>query len=126
MKIALGADHAGYELKRTLETYLAKLGHTVLNQGVDSLDPADYPDYAKKVAQAVASAHASMRWPAAQAAGCNMSSRPKEGSPAWVKCFAACQRRNAPSEPAAVIATHAIIAAPTSLRRARRPARRRR
>ena len=58
MKIALGADHAGYELKRALEPFLTKLGHTVLNMGVDSLDPADYPDYAKKVALAVSSGKA--------------------------------------------------------------------
>jgi ribose 5-phosphate isomerase B len=58
MKIALGADHAGYELKKALEPFLSKLGHTVLNMGVDGLEPADYPDYAKKVAVAVASGKA--------------------------------------------------------------------
>ncbi|MBI5623260.1 MAG: ribose 5-phosphate isomerase B [Elusimicrobia bacterium] len=54
MKIALGADHGGYELKKLLETFLPGLGHEVLNLGVDGPEPADYPDYARKVAVAVA------------------------------------------------------------------------
>ncbi|MBI4375943.1 MAG: ribose 5-phosphate isomerase B [Elusimicrobia bacterium] len=54
MKIAIGADHAGFELKRFLHQALEKLGHEVLNLGVDSAEPADYPDYARKVAEAVA------------------------------------------------------------------------
>lgn len=53
MRIALGADHAGYELKKTVGELLKKQGHDVLNLGVDSLDPADYPDYARAVAEAV-------------------------------------------------------------------------
>ncbi|MFA6317158.1 MAG: ribose 5-phosphate isomerase B [Elusimicrobiota bacterium] len=54
MKIALGADHGGYELKKLLEGFLPRLGHEVLNLGVDDPAPADYPDYARKVAAAVA------------------------------------------------------------------------
>jgi ribose 5-phosphate isomerase B len=54
MKIALGADHAGYELKAHLKTLLEKQGHEILNQGTDSAEAVDYPDYAKKVALAVA------------------------------------------------------------------------
>lgn len=54
MRIALGCDHAGFELKRTLHLHLEEKGHTVLNLGVDADDaPADYPDYARKVAQAL-------------------------------------------------------------------------
>lgn len=53
MKVSLGADHGGYELKKSIQAFLEKEGHTVLNQGVDSTDPADYPDYARKVADAV-------------------------------------------------------------------------
>ncbi|OGR89859.1 MAG: ribose 5-phosphate isomerase B [Elusimicrobia bacterium RIFCSPHIGHO2_02_FULL_57_9] len=53
MKIALGADHGGYELKRHLHGILEKWGHQVLNMGVDGPEAADYPDYARKVAQAV-------------------------------------------------------------------------
>lgn len=58
MKIALGADHAGYDLKKHLESLLKKQGHEILNQGVDSTDAADYPDYARKVADAVVSGKA--------------------------------------------------------------------
>ncbi|MBI4679407.1 MAG: ribose 5-phosphate isomerase B [Elusimicrobia bacterium] len=59
MKIALGADHGGYELKKRLEDFLPGLGHEVVNMGVDGPAPADYPDYAKKVALAVAKGKAS-------------------------------------------------------------------
>lgn len=58
MKIALGADHGGYELKRILQGVLEKWGHAVLNMGVDGPEPADYPDYARKVAKAVVSGQA--------------------------------------------------------------------
>ena len=54
MRIALGADHAGYELKRLIRPLLEKLGHSVLDMGVDGPEPADYPDYARKVAEAAA------------------------------------------------------------------------
>lgn len=53
MKIALGADHGGYELKSALHSFLEERGHTVINMGVDSTKPADYPDYTLKVAKAV-------------------------------------------------------------------------
>lgn len=55
MRIALGADHAGFELKRLLHMRLEESGHTVLNLGTDAPQPAvDYPDYARAVAEAVA------------------------------------------------------------------------
>jgi ribose 5-phosphate isomerase B len=54
MKIALGADHAGFDLKKQLHQFLEKNGHVVVNKGVDGTDPADYPDYARKVAESVA------------------------------------------------------------------------
>jgi len=54
MMIALGCDHAGYPLKKLLHSWLEKKGHQVLNQGVDTdAVPADYPDYARAVAEAV-------------------------------------------------------------------------
>ena len=53
MRIALGADHGGYLLKKSLHVLLEKLGHTVVNVGVDGPAPADYPDYARKVAETV-------------------------------------------------------------------------
>lgn len=56
MIIALGCDHAGFPLKKILHAWLEKKGHQVLNLGVDTDSvPADYPDYAKAVALAVAS-----------------------------------------------------------------------
>lgn len=54
MKIALGADHGGWELKRLVHPFLEKLGHSVVNVGVDGPEAADYPDYARKVALSVA------------------------------------------------------------------------
>lgn len=54
MIIALGCDHAGFPLKKILHAWLEKKGHQVLNLGVDTDSvPADYPDYAKAVAEAV-------------------------------------------------------------------------
>lgn len=46
MKIALAADHGGFELKNTLADYLTKKGHTVTDLGTNSSDSVDYPDYA--------------------------------------------------------------------------------
>ncbi len=53
MKISLGCDHGGFELKRLVAGMLEREGHTVLNQGVDGPEAADYPDYARKVAESV-------------------------------------------------------------------------
>lgn len=53
MRIAVGADHAGYQLKEYLATWLAESGHAVYDLGTHSADPVDYPDYAAAVAQAV-------------------------------------------------------------------------
>lgn len=59
MKIALGCDHAGYPLKKLVAERLAKLGHEVVDLGVDTdAQPADYPDYARAVAEAVAAGSA--------------------------------------------------------------------
>jgi len=59
MKVAIAADHAGYELKRFLHFELESLGHTVVNFGTDSPEPpVDYPDCAAKVAEAVRSGEA--------------------------------------------------------------------
>lgn len=53
MRIAVGSDHAGYELKEHISTWLAESGHAVYDLGTHSADPVDYPDYAAAVAQAV-------------------------------------------------------------------------
>lgn len=54
MKIAIGADHAGFPLKESLKTFLKKKGHEVIDCGASSSERSDYPDYAAKVAQSVA------------------------------------------------------------------------
>lgn len=53
MKIALGSDHAGFQLKENLKGYLQSKGHAVTDFGCDSEERADYPDYAFKAAKAV-------------------------------------------------------------------------
>jgi ribose 5-phosphate isomerase B len=53
MRIAIGADHAGFELKQMLVPYLRELGYTVEDLGTESADPVDYPDYAEAVARAL-------------------------------------------------------------------------
>jgi ribose 5-phosphate isomerase B len=54
MRIALGADHAGFPLKEKVRAYLVSKGYEVEDQGPFSLDPVDYPDLAEKVAARVA------------------------------------------------------------------------
>jgi ribose 5-phosphate isomerase RpiB len=55
IRIALGADHAGFELKQELAASLRRLGKEVVDLGAHQLDPTDdYVDYAVAVAKAVA------------------------------------------------------------------------
>jgi len=54
MKIAIGADHAGFELKNQLGDVLRQTGHDVCDFGTNSAESTDYPDYAVRVAKAVA------------------------------------------------------------------------
>ena len=53
MKIVIGSDHAGYELKQQLIPVITELGHEVLDVGTDSTAAVDYPDFAAKVGHAV-------------------------------------------------------------------------
>ena len=53
MKIAIGSDHAGFDLKQHLVTLLRNLDHTVLDLGTDSTESVDYPVYCAAVARAV-------------------------------------------------------------------------
>lgn len=46
MVVALGADHAGFELKEALKAWLIQAGHQVLDFGSHSPESVDYPDYA--------------------------------------------------------------------------------
>ncbi len=54
MKISLGADHAGYQLKEKIKQRLAQQGIEVTDHGTASIDSVDYPDYARAVAHDVA------------------------------------------------------------------------
>lgn len=54
MKIALGCDHGGYELKEFVKTVLERLGHTYEDFGCYSKESCDYPDFGEAAARAVA------------------------------------------------------------------------
>ena len=54
MKIALGSDHGGYELKEYIKTVIEKMGHEYEDFGCNSLESCDYPDFAAPAAKAVA------------------------------------------------------------------------
>ena len=58
MKIAVGSDHAGFDLKELLRRDLAAQGHDVLDLGTHDHTPADYPDSAAAVGRAVADGRA--------------------------------------------------------------------
>ena len=55
VRVAVGSDHGGFVSKEILKKYLAVLGYKVFDLGTFSDDSVDYPDYAVKVAQSVAS-----------------------------------------------------------------------
>jgi RpiB/LacA/LacB family sugar-phosphate isomerase len=55
MKIAIGADHAGFALKEQVRDALRLAGHEVADAGTDSAESTDYPDYAGIVARDVVS-----------------------------------------------------------------------
>ena len=54
MRVALGSDHAGFELKGLLSRELISLGHEVQDLGTYSTEPCDYPDFCFPVAERVA------------------------------------------------------------------------
>jgi len=58
MRIALAADHAGFELKQQMGAYLTRQGHDVVDLGTHSTAPVDYPDSAEAVAQTMFDGHA--------------------------------------------------------------------
>jgi ribose 5-phosphate isomerase B len=55
MRIALGADHAGFSLKEELRRVLSSIGHEIVDFGTASAESTDYPDYAGLVGHAVSS-----------------------------------------------------------------------
>lgn len=58
MRVAIGSDHAGFELKEHLVTTLTKMGHEVADFGTDSEEAVDYPPICAAVGRAVASGEA--------------------------------------------------------------------
>jgi ribose 5-phosphate isomerase B len=60
VRIALGADHAGYPLKTVVAKHLADGGHDVTDLGTDSEEPVDYPPFCAAVGRAVASGEADL------------------------------------------------------------------
>jgi ribose 5-phosphate isomerase B len=54
LKVVIGSDHAGYELKEQIKAVLEDKGCTVIDVGVDSPASVDYPDFAIKAASLVA------------------------------------------------------------------------
>lgn len=55
MKLAIGSDHVGWELKQEISEYIQSLGHETVDFGAYSSERTDYPKYGKKVAEEVAS-----------------------------------------------------------------------
>jgi RpiB/LacA/LacB family sugar-phosphate isomerase len=53
MRLVIGADHAGYEMKQAVGKFLRDAGDEVKDVGTHSTDPVDYPDFAEAVGQAV-------------------------------------------------------------------------
>jgi RpiB/LacA/LacB family sugar-phosphate isomerase len=53
VRIAVGADHAGYEMKEVLAAELRAAGHEVLDFGTHGTESVDYPDFGEPVAEAV-------------------------------------------------------------------------
>jgi len=53
MKVAIGADHAGFDLKECVKAHLLELKHEVLDLGTRDASKSDYPDFAEAVGQAV-------------------------------------------------------------------------
>ena len=53
MKFYIATDHAGYALKEFTKNYVRELGHEIVDLGPENADRVDYPDFAKKCADAV-------------------------------------------------------------------------
>ncbi|HIE60078.1 MAG TPA: ribose 5-phosphate isomerase B [Persephonella sp.] len=58
MKIAIGSDHAGYDLKETIKNYLIEKGYNVIDKGTNSKESVDYPIFGESVAETVAKGEA--------------------------------------------------------------------
>ena len=60
MKVAMAADHAGWQLKNRLKERVAELGHEVLDLGTNGPDSVDYPDFGAACGRAVADGRAEL------------------------------------------------------------------
>jgi RpiB/LacA/LacB family sugar-phosphate isomerase len=58
MRIAMGSDHGGFDLKQDLKARLIDAGHEVLDYGTGTPDPVDFPDFVAPAARAVAAGEA--------------------------------------------------------------------
>ncbi len=58
MKIAIGSDHAGYDLKEVIKNYLIEKGYEVVDTGTNSRESVDYPIFGENVAETVAKGEA--------------------------------------------------------------------
>ena len=58
MRIALAADHAGYELKDALASWLREAGHEIIDLGTNGPESVDYPQFGAKLAAEIASGRA--------------------------------------------------------------------
>lgn len=55
MKLAIGSDHGGFNLKEEIKKHLEEKGIEYLDFGTDSMESVDYPEFGEKVAEAVVS-----------------------------------------------------------------------
>jgi ribose 5-phosphate isomerase B len=55
MKVALGSDHGGFNLRLTIKAHLEQKGYEVVDFGVEKMESVDYADYALKVAESIIS-----------------------------------------------------------------------
>jgi RpiB/LacA/LacB family sugar-phosphate isomerase len=53
MRVVLGSDHAGFEMKQNILAHIQAMGHEAIDVGTSSTSPVDYPDYAEAVAAAI-------------------------------------------------------------------------
>ena len=53
MRVVVGSDHAGYEMKQNILAHIRAIGHEVVDVGTDSASPVDYPDFAEALGMAI-------------------------------------------------------------------------
>ena len=58
MRVAIGADHAGFQLKQVISEHLRSAGHAIIDVGTASDAPVDYPDYAEALAKVIGEGNA--------------------------------------------------------------------